>query len=182
MTMLERRVESLKKDLEKLELRKEKVSARLAKKAATAEKYGVNVSLVEFRNIVDRTPEQQFAFLDLYGEQMELDDINHRIGTIKKSLENLSSKLEVETAAVAKAKAEAARAKAIEEWKQDGIIVKDMWSNLITGTTPKGKQFSIYGNNGFTERSRHCFSVIIDHKTVFTSGDFTLAYITVKNN
>ena len=38
------------------------------------------------------------------------------------------------------------------------------------GTTPKGNTYDIWFNNGLTERSRYCYSLDINHKTVFTSG------------
>lgn len=38
------------------------------------------------------------------------------------------------------------------------------------GVTAGGKKWILYGNNGWTERSRYCGTLTIDGKAIFTSG------------
>lgn len=65
---------------------------------------------------------------------------------------------------------------------KDGIVVEDACSSFIYGTTPSGKSFMISSNDGYTERSWHCYSVRINGNTIFTSGEFWRAYNAVKFN
>ena len=65
-----------------------------------------------------------------------------------------------------------------KEWAKDGITLKGRYY----GTTPQGKKFWIEGNNGFTRRSLHCFTLTIDGETIFTSGEFWRAYGVIKNS
>ena len=50
------------------------------------------------------------------------------------------------------------------------------------GFTPSGKRFTIYGNSGVTIRSRHCYTLYIDGKVIFTSGEFWRCYLNIKNS
>lgn len=63
-----------------------------------------------------------------------------------------------------------------KEWKKDGITLESRY----LGYTPQGRRFTIHGNNGFTNRSLHCFQLIIDGETIFTSGEFWRAYSEIK--
>jgi hypothetical protein len=42
--------------------------------------------------------------------------------------------------------------------------------NYINGTTANNKSFTWYPNNGMEIRSRYCGTLVIDGKTIFTSG------------
>lgn len=68
------------------------------------------------------------------------------------------------------------------ECLKDGIVIDYASNNIVGGTTPSGKRFSFYINDGYTDRSWHCYTLRIDCKTVFTSGEYWRCYNTVKNN
>lgn len=70
-----------------------------------------------------------------------------------------------------------------KEAKADGITVNDISGSEVRGLTPKGKKFGWIGNDGWTTRSDHCYSLWIEDKgTIFTSGLFYTCYKAVKNN
>ncbi|MCQ2270997.1 MAG: hypothetical protein MJZ52_07215 [Bacteroidales bacterium] len=52
-------------------------------------------------------------------------------------------------------------------------------ANFVNGTTPNGKRFVVYINNGWTDRSRYCYTLRINGTTLFTSGTFQTAYAMV---
>ena len=185
MTANERALQSINKELEKLNKSKERLEKALEKKTAEAEKQNINITEAEWfamRDNTDITEKQYAAYIDLYGARRDLKDVLKRIEKVSRRKED--SETAVKTAYEKKTAEEIERQKAeeIAEWAKDGITVEDMSSNFVYGKTPKGKKFCIYGNNGMTERSRHCFTLTIDGETIFTSGEFYRAYRTVKNS
>ena len=50
------------------------------------------------------------------------------------------------------------------------------------GYTPSGKKVLWYGNCGLTLRSRYCGTLVIDGKTIFTSGKLSKCYEYIHNN
>ena len=184
MTANERTLQSIERELEKLYKSKERLEKLLEKKTAAAEKVGMNITDVEWFKIRDDeiTGKQYAAYFDMSCTRGELDDILNRIAkkiTMKEKTESAEKEISRQRKAE---EIEKARAKVIEEWTKDGITVEHMRSNSIYGKTPSGKNFVIYGNNGTTERSLHCFTLTIDGETIFTSGEFYRAYKMVKNN
>lgn len=63
---------------------------------------------------------------------------------------------------------------------KDGIKIDTVNGWMIGGTTAQGKNFTMINNNGFTERSRHCYTLNINGETIFTSGDFSTGYTYIK--
>lgn len=66
------------------------------------------------------------------------------------------------------------------EWLKDGIVITEFHGSGLDGLTPKGKKFYFYINNGFTDRSWHCYTLCIDGVTLFTSGTIQSCYRTIK--
>lgn len=50
------------------------------------------------------------------------------------------------------------------------------------GITPSGKKFVWSGNNGMTERSRYCGTLILDGEMIFTSGTIAKAFEYILKN
>lgn len=183
MTANERTLQSVNKELEKLYKRKERLEKLLEKKTAAAEKVGMNISNNEFFKVRDNINDKQYAaYFEL---SIARDDLNE----VLKKIEKRTVKKETTETTVKKIKEqitaeelERRKAEEINRWYKDGIDVKYLTDNHIYGKTPKGKKFSIYSNNGLTDRSRHCFTLTIDGETIFTSGEFYRAYKAVKNN
>ena len=77
--------------------------------------------------------------------------------------------------------------KAYEKWLaefkkeclEDDVVIDDANAHFVNGTTPNGKRFVVYINNGWTDRSRYCFTLRINGNTLFTSGTFQKAYATI---
>lgn len=215
MTMIERQVESIRKDIAKLEERLEKHLARLEKKTAAAAK----LDALEYKDEWDigeeirpgvtvRTKEnaKKFgAWFDMRGEQHEVEDLKRRLENANKRLAKAMPKAEAEVekreqderanemetkfynAANSKKSKEEREAEYLAwlEWfkaecLKDGVIVEraDGWS--VVGLTASGKNFWIYGNNGFSTRSFHCYTLNIDGETIFTSGEFSTCYNRIK--
>lgn len=88
--------------------------------------------------------------------------------------------------AIVKLSREAAKLATEEEHKEMiKAMADDMAKNGFSwyGHTTNGLHYTIEGNCGLTERSRHCYSMIIEGKqTVFTSGTLeTVAEYILKN-
>ena len=62
------------------------------------------------------------------------------------------------------------------ECLKDGIIIDNACGTWFDGTAANGKRFYLDRNNGWTDRSWHCYSLTIGGETVFTSGEFNTAY------
>lgn len=199
MKQAEIRYNTVVKEIEKLTARLARAEEKLEKKTALAEKYGVKeMTVTEYREWISTVEcdenymiknkediKKNGAYFDYRSAKSDVEDI-------KKHIENAEQRLVKRFEAYEQEKElekQIADAKSIEEkwklefeaeqkeWAKDGIILKDRYS----GTTPQGRHFSIYGNCGWTIRSRHCFTLYIDGETIFTSGYFWRAYIEIKN-
>ena len=78
--------------------------------------------------------------------------------------------------------------KMFDEWERkfraqcekDGITIDLLVGKVFSGKTPKGKKFWSEDNNGITDRSLHCGNLWIDGELVFSSGDFSTVYNTIR--
>lgn len=189
------------KELEKLNARLERAEAAYEKKLAIARKYGVENWTSEDRRAwsetVETTPTGFFinkedekinmAWWNLTCAESEIEDIKGAIERAEKRLEKAEAEVSKYYAELDKiqdmkdkeALMQAEFEQEQKEWAKDGITLEGRYYGL----TPTGKRFVIYGNNfGFTDRSLHCFTLRIDGKTIFTSGEFWRAYAVVKKN
>lgn len=126
------------------------------------------------------------AWYDLLRAEDNLKDTKWRIEKAKARLEKKEKAVEEYRQKIAniedlkkreelmKAEFEAEQ----KEWAKDGITLESRY----IGTTPQGKRFWIYRNSGYTERSWHCYTLMLDGQVIFTSGEFWRAYGIVKNN
>lgn len=199
MKQAEIRYNTVIKEIEKLTARLAKAEARLEKKTALAEKYGVKeMTVTEYREWISTVEcdenymiknkediKKNGAYFDYRSAKSDVEDI-------KKHIENAEQRLVKRFEAYEQEKElekQIADAKSIEEkwklefeaeqkeWAKDGITLEHRYY----GTTPQGRHFSIYGNCGLEMRSRHCFTLYIDGNVIFTSGYFWRAYIEIKN-
>lgn len=95
----------------------------------------------------------------------------------------LNEKAESKIAEMSKKAAELAT----EEERKDMIkaMAEDMEKRgfKLDGYTTKGLHYSIFWNHGITERSKHCYSMIIEGRgTVFTSGTLETVAEYILNN
>lgn len=199
MKMVEITYASEMKELEKLNARLERHTARLEKARAKAEKLGATWTDEEHRAWIKTIPHNEMGFLldkeaikkngawyDLIGAERDLE------GT-KWAIERAEARLEKKAQAVEEYRQQIATIKDLKkreelmkeefeaeqkEWAKDGITLERRYA----GTTPQGKRFWIEGNSGYTERSRHCFTLYLNGETIFTSGEFWRAYGVIKNN
>ena len=187
-------------ELSKLTDRLEKARKSLEKKTAAAEKLGVaNMTNEEHREWLKAVPTTELGFMtdkndvkkngawfDMIMAQDRVEEIEYKIESAKERFAKAEADRtayleEIERIADLKQKEELWKLEFEQEqkeWKKDGIILEDRYR----GITPKGKKFFIYGNSGFTERSRHCFTLYIDGETIFTSGEFWTAYDTIRKS
>lgn len=201
MKMVEISYRSITAELLKLNAKLERAQKALEKKQAKAEKLGVadmdndahrewlkGVETNEMGYILNKKDVQKNgAWFDLYSAQEDVKDITRQIENAEKRFNMAEEKVEAyhrELAAVEDLKAkEELMKKEFEaeqkEWARDGITLERRYH----GITPNGKRFSIEGNSGWTNRSRHCFTLYLEGQgVVFTSGEFWRAYGVVKNN
>ena len=201
MKMIEISYRAGANELIKLNTRLERAQKALEKKQAKAEKLGVaNMTNDEHREwlstvetndmgwIVNKKDQQKNgAWFDLYSAQREVEDVQRQIQNAEARFEKTEQKLEeyhrqVRTIEDLKAKEELMK-KELEaekkEWAKDGITLERRYH----GITPNGKRFSIEGNSGWTNRSRHCYTLYLEGQgVVFTSGEFWRAYGVIKNS
>lgn len=200
MKMVEISYRSISNELLKLNARLERAQKALEKKQAKAEKMGVagmdNNAHHEWLKTVEtndmgyilnkKDVQMNGAWYDLYSAREDVKEVERQIANAEKRFDKAEEKVEAyhrELAAVEDLKAkEELMKKEFEaeqkEWAKDGITL----GRRYHGITPNGKRFSIEGNNGWTNRSRHCFTLYLDGQVVFTSGEFWRAYGVVKNN
>lgn len=206
MTMNERKLASTEKQLAKLYKSLDRYTNLFEKKQQKCIKLNCNWSDEEWcqhRDANDCTTAQRQAYFDMDVQQSYIDDTKYRIGTLERTLRKQEQKVKEEnekdeafkaeytrlsdaeiklSQEMAKAEYEAWLKKFKADCLKDGVVVEEAKSFMVNGTTPSGKRFAIILNNGWTERSRHCYSVRIESDTIFTSGEFWRAYQTVKNN
>ena len=201
MKMVEISYRSITAELLKLNARLERAQKALDKKQAKAEKLGVadmdndahrewlkTVETTDMGWIVNKKDQQMNgAWYDLYSAREDVKEVERLIANAEKRFSKAEEKVEayhkeLEEEADLKAKEEL-RKKEFEaeqkEWAKDGITLERRYH----GITPNGKRFSIEGNSGWTNRSRHCFTLYLEGQgVVFTSGEFWRAYGVIKNN
>lgn len=186
------------KELEKLNARLERAKKAYEKKIETAKKYGVEnwdstdrdkwietIETTESGFIVNKSDAKiNHAWFDMVCAEMEVKDLEKSIARAEKRLESAEIKLdeyhkEVQKIADLKEREKLMQAefeKEQKQWAKDGITLESRYY----GTTPNGKKFSIYANNGNAMRSLHCFTLYVDGETIFTSGEFWRAYAEIK--
>lgn len=211
MTMNEKRMNSIIKEIEKLAKSLERYRGVLEKKIEKCNKFECNWTKEEFllHRDNDMTEKQWDAYFCKTIAEHDVEDTESRIENAEKRLAKITGKVEadmevekqrkeidsIENAWLSRLKEEVEktpeqRKEEYKEWLRqfkadclkDGIIINEASNICITGNTPLGKRFSIYINNGFTERSFYCYTLKIDGQTIFTSGTFGTCYIVVKGN
>jgi hypothetical protein len=198
MKMVEITFRSYQKDLEKLNTQLEKAESAYNKKLAAAKKYGVEnwtsndrhewiqtVETTESGFLINKADEKKNgAWFDMICAESRINEIKSSIERAEKRLAKAEQEVsayyeELDKLADLKAKEELMKKQFEQEqkeWKKDGITLESRY----LGYTPQGRRFTIHGNNGFTNRSLHCFQLIIDGETIFTSGEFWRAYSEIK--
>ena len=198
MKMVEIKLRALTNEMSKLIKRKERIEKKVEKVTAKAEKLDCKWSKSEHSEWLANAPKDGMylankeditkngAWFDWVCATHELEDINRCIENCKTRSEKAIAKVDAYRAEVAKIEDAKKREelKKLEfeqeqkEWAKDNIKLE----NRYYGKTPNGKSFMIYGNCGWTDRSRHCFTLNIDGQTIFTSGEFWRCYMTIKNS
>lgn len=199
MKMVEIKMASIVKELEKLEARLVKAEAKLEKAEAKAEKLGCKWTHEEHREwlqSVETTEDgwiiskedikKNGAWFDLWRAKDAVEEIKSKIENASTRFEKAEEEVEKYHEEIAKMvdlkKKEELMKKEFEaevkEWAKDGITLERRYA----GYTPNGKRFVIDRNHGFTQRSWHCFTLWIGGETIFTSGEFWRAYSVIKNN
>jgi hypothetical protein len=208
MTMAEKKMVSIQKQIEKLTKSLNRYQDILDKKIAKCEKLGCNWLDDEwFEHRDNCTPEQHQAHLEMVVAKSNVDDTEHRIQTLNNNLNKAAGKFEAESKKSIEAQMEMDRANQIEskwlaaakktaeereaeyqawlkqfkaECLKDGVVIENADNDHIYGTTKSGKRFAMYINNGMTERSCHCYTLRIEGNTIFTSGEFHTGYAIIK--
>lgn len=186
-------------ELNKLNARLERAEKAFQKKLAVAEKYGVAewtgaqrrewLATVPTENGWIQNKEdikKNGAWIDLAGAKDDLQTAKEAIERAEARFDKAEQELkayheELDRLTDLQAKEELMKKEFEEEqkeWKKDGITLNGRY----WGETPKGKRFNITGNNGWTRRSLHCFTLMIDGNCIFTSGEFWRAYGVIKNS
>lgn len=208
MTMNERKVESIKKEIEKLSKSLERYEGIEAKKHAKAEKLGcADWTSEELRNAYDdrnTNLDKINAWFDLSIARDNIEDTKRRIANAEERLSKALPKAEADQAKkdedqrLDEMEEKAFKVLSIKEWNKiqeeyrkwleqfkaeclkDGIVIEEYASRYITGTTKSGKRFYMFLNDGWTDRSDHCYTLKINGETIFTSGLFRTAYPMLK--
>ena len=203
-SMAEKKAESIRKEIEKLEKRLARNQGLLEKRIAKAEKVNANWSHEEFfqHRDTDMTQEQWAAYFDKYSTEMDIEDIADRLENAKSRLSKILPKVEEVNAEKAEderlnimesrfyraSKSAEEREAEYQAWLKwfkaeclkDGVEIIEANGWMVFGNTKSGKRFCMFGNSGYTVRSLHCYTLKIDGETIFTSGDFSTAYRIVK--
>lgn len=188
------------KELEKLNTQLERAQKTYEKKLTAAQKYGVDTWTCDDRHewiqtvettasgfFVNKADEKKNgAWWDLKCAESTIEDIAGRIERAEKRLHKAEQEVnayyeELDKLADLKAKEELMQKQFEQEqkeWKKDGITLNRRYE----GITPQGKQFVIYSNNGYAYRSLHCYQLVIEGSTIFTSGEFWRAYAVIKKS
>ena len=222
MTMNEKKMESIEKEIAKIAKSLERYETILTKKTEQCIKLNCNWTDEEYRSRMKQlherhegeqvvffgedddliTKEQNSAWFDKSIAEDNVEDSKRRLVNAEKRYAKISETVRTENAkneAFRKAYEHASEMerqmlekKAEEEYEKwlawfkaeclkDGVVINEATNNYCNGVTPSGKKFSFWINNGYTERSWHCYSLYIDGKTIFTSGEFWRCYDTVKH-
>ena len=205
-SMIEKKAASIQKEIEKYNTQLIRRKALLEKKIQKAEKVGANWSDEEAREHMNTwTQEQYAAWFDLSLARDSVKEVEEHIAVATKRLNKLLPELATVEAKVQdderideiKTSFEKSLSlddylKAEEEYQKwlkwfkaeclkDGIIIEHYGNHLINGSLKNGKHFSMLINDGYTERSFHCYTLYIDNECIFTSGLFETAYKALRN-
>lgn len=207
MTRDEQKVNSIEKEITKLNERIARAEAKLEKKTAAAEKQNAIWTQDEHYDLMIAgliSPKQEDVWFDYFCATRELDDLQDSLARAQKRLAKATGIYEANEAKRAQADEierignewiEAIRKQSAEErereyqkWlagfkarcAKDGVIIDEASHCMVKGLTKSGKRFWMFINSGVTTRSLHCYSLRIDGELIFTSGDFGTAYARVK--
>ena len=198
MTMAEKKMNSIQKEIEKLEKSLDRYKGLLEKKIAKCEKLSCNWTNEEYfyrRDADEVTQEQWSAWFDKRLAEGNVEDTQRRLENAAKRFEKAVA--EYEKIAEKEAQNEAIDAKELawmealqeseekyykwleqfkKECAEDGIIIEkaDRWH--VLGNTVSGKQFVLYLNDGWTKRSLHSYTLRVNGTVLFTSGLFSTCY------
>ena len=198
MTRAEQKVNSINKEIEKLTKSLERYAGILNKKIAKCEKLDCNWTREEMfvkRENNEMSQEQWEAWFDkslaegnVEDTQERLDNAFRRLERANKEFEKVAEQIELDEMINDKElqwmKARELKEEEYYKWLaqfkadclKDGIIIDEASSNWISGNTKSGKRFTMYINNGWTERSWHSYTLRINGTTYFTSGLFETGY------
>lgn len=206
-TMIEKKAESIRKEIAKLEERLARYEAKYEKAYNKAAK----MDALERKEIWDeinpenpafRKPEHIpyfSAYFDYYGAKRDVEETKEAIKRANERLEKVLPQIEKSE----KENKEADRIEAIgrrvarvpqmtkeeyEAWLaefkaeclKDGVVIDEYLGAYIWGTAKDGRKFALQINSGYTVRSLYCFTLYMDGETIFTSGTFERAYKILK--
>lgn len=198
MTMAEKKMNSIQKEIEKLEKSLNRYKGILEKKIAKCEQLDCNWTreqMFEKREGNEMSQEQWSAWFDKSLAENNVEDTQRRLENAGKRFEK--AVVEYEKVAEKTAEDEGISAKELEwleasqkneeeyykwleqfrrECAEDGILIDKATSAYIYGNTTSGKQFSLYINSGYTFRSLHSYTLRVNGVVLFTSGLFSTAY------
>lgn len=198
MTMAEKKMNSIQKEIEKLEKSLARYQGLLEKKTAKCEKLNCNWTreqMFEKRENNEMSQEQWSAWFDKRLAEGNVEDTHHRLENAAKRFEKAVA--EYEKVAEKTAEDEEINSKELQwleaaqkseeeyykwlaqfkkECAEDGIIIEkaDRWH--VIGNTVSGKQFVLYLNDGWTKRSLHSYTLRVNGTVLFTSGLFSTCY------
>lgn len=204
MTMAEKKMNSIQKEIDKLEKSLNRYKGLLEKKIAKCEKLNCNWTREEMfvkRENNEMTQEQWEAYFDKSLAEGNVEDTESRLQNAGKRFERAVA--EYEKVAEREAEDEEISAKELqwlensqkreEEYYQwlvqfkkdcakDGILIEEATSAYLYGYTATGKKFSMYINDGYTIRSLHSYTLRVNGTVLFTSGLFSTGYKYLKNH
>lgn len=143
------------------------------------------------------------AWFDLFSAENRVTELRDSIEKALKRLDKAQREYDIECGKQAEAEMDSARSEIADkyltvsltqeeieamqeqmkaEWLKDGIVITKFCGSGLEGITPQGKNFYFYINNGFTDRSWHCYTLCIGGMTYFTSGTIQSCYRTIKNH
>ena len=198
MTKTEIKMNSLQKEIEKIQKSLERYEGILEKKIAKCEKLNCNWSKEEWfihRDNEDAADAQAIAYLEKKVAESDVIDTRKKLENRLMNLEKVTRQFERESGIAEMNKEFDEKCESIEtyltekneekfkeECRKDGIVIEETGSSFVKGKTKNGKSFLAEMNNGFTERSWKCYALFIDGKGVFTSGTFARCYGEILNH
>lgn len=198
MTMAEKKMNSIQKEIEKLEKSLNRYKGILEKKIVKCEQLDCNWTreqMFEKRENDEMSQKQWEAYFDKSIAESNVEDTQRRLENAGKRFERAVAEYEkvAEKAAEdeeisakelkwleASQKNEEEYYKWLEQFRrecaEDGILIDKATNAYIYGNTTSGKQFSLYINDGYTIRSLHSYTLRVNGVVLFTSGLFSTAY------
>ena len=204
MTMAEKKMNSIQKEIEKLEKSLARYKGLLEKKVAKCEKLNCNWTREEMfdkREKGEMSQEQWSAYFDRIIEESHVEDTEDRLNNAGKRFSKAVE--EYEKVATKEAEDEEINAKELQwlensqkhedeyyvwlnqfrkECAKDGILIDKATNAYLYGHTASGKEFSMYINDGFTLRSLHSYTLRVNGVVLFTSGLFSTGYKYLKKH